>query len=205
MTNDPFNSDDLIAREGESTKRMLLAVVCAVAITALLLGGYAILRKRHVQQTIESAVVPVSTDSGPKGPVLAHIVIDEPLLEKGVTTIGGIVKNTSKQELRGLSIALELRRRKDGATEQAHVSVEPSELQPDQEGAYSLKLPAQNYGSIKLIGLKAEPDSTLIAYSSSAGKKRPPERIESKTIVVKRSGVKEGDFINTPDNPTRVP
>jgi hypothetical protein len=205
MTNDPFNSDDLIARESESTKRMLLAVVCAVAITALLLGGYAVLRKRHLQHTIESAEVPVITDSGPKGPVVAHIVIDEPLLEKGVTTIGGKVKNISKQELKGLSIALELRRRKDGGTEQARVPVEPSELQPDQEGAYSLKLPAQNYGSIKLIGLQAEPESTLIAYSSSPGKKRPPERIESKTIVVKRPTARDGEFINTPDNPTRVP
>jgi hypothetical protein len=54
------------------------------------------------------------------------------------------------------------------------------------------------------MGVKADPQSALIAYSSSQGKKRTPERLEPRTIVVKRSG-KPGEFINSPDNPGRVP
>jgi hypothetical protein len=204
MINDPFHPEEAIAQQKESTRRKLLAVVCAVGITAVLLVGYGYIRKYHAQRILANTTPPPPADTGPKGPPLAHIVIDEPLLEKGVTTIGGSVKNISDRELTGLSIALELKRRKDGATEQTAVPIEPSQLQPQQEGAYSLKLPAQNYGSIRLVGLKADPQSTLIAYSSSPGKKRPPERLEPKTIVVKRPG-RSGEFLNSPDNPTRVP
>src|SRR4030095_2134410 len=204
MINDPFHPEEAIAREKESSRRKLLAVVCAVGVTALLIAGYLYMRRKHEQRILAEAVVPVSPDTGPKGPPLAHILVDEPTLEKGVTTIGGAVKNISKQDLTGLHIALELRSRKDGSTKQTLVPVEPAQLQPDQEGAYSLKLPVQDYASIKLVGLKADPESTLIAYSSSTGKKRAPERFEPKTIVVKRP-TKDGEFINSPDNPGRVP
>jgi len=37
MINDPFHPEEAVARERESSKRKLLAVVCAVAVTALLL------------------------------------------------------------------------------------------------------------------------------------------------------------------------
>jgi hypothetical protein len=82
--------------------------------------------------------------------------------------------------------------------------VTPAQLQPEQEGSYSLKVSAQDFASIRLAGLKADPQSSLIAYSSSQGKKRTPERLEPKTIVVKRAG-KPGEFINTADNPGRIP
>ena len=67
-----------------------------------------------------------------------------------------------------------------------------------------MKVSAQEFASVRLAGLKADPQSTLIAYSSSQGKKRTPERLEPRTIVVKRAG-KAGEFINSPDNPGRVP
>ena len=135
---------------------------------------------------------------------MAHVVIDEPTLEKGMTTIGGVVKNISKQDLIGVSVVLELRRRKDHGVEESLLPVTPAQLQPEQEGSYSVKVSAQDFASIRLAGLKADPQSSLIAYSSSQGKKRTPERLEPKTIVVKRAG-KPGEFINTPDNPGRVP
>lgn len=203
MINDPFNPDATIMRERESNKRKILAVVLAFVATAAMLLGYAYMRKRHAEKLIASSTVPATPDTGPKGPAVAHILIDDPMLDKGVTTIGGVVKNISKRELSGLSVALELRRRKDGKTEQATVPVEPSKLIPDQAGAYSLKLPAQTYGSIKMIGLKADPEATLIAYSSSPGKKRPPERLEPKTIILGKRPVKDGEFINTFENPYR--
>jgi hypothetical protein len=131
-------------------------------------------------------------------------VIDEPTISKGVTTIGGVVKNVSKQELSGIQVVIELRRRKDGGLEESLLPVSPAQLQPEQEGVYSLKAPAQDFASIRLAGLKADPQSSMIAFSSSQGKKRPPERLEPRVIVVKRAG-RPGEFLNSPDNPSRVP
>jgi hypothetical protein len=204
MINDPFHNEDAIARERESIKRKLLAVVCAVAVTAILLVGYGYIRKYHAQKVIAENTPPPVVETGPKGPPLAHVVIDEPTLEKGMTTIGGVVKNISKQDLSGLSVVIELRRRKDSGVEESVLPVTPAQLQPDEEGSYSLKVSAQEFASIRLAGLKADPQSSLIAYHSSQGKKRTPERLEPRTIVVKRAG-KPGEFINTPDNPARVP
>jgi hypothetical protein len=204
MINDPFHNEDAIARERESSKRKLLAVVCAVAVTAILLVGYGYIRKYHAQKLIAENTPPPVVETGPKGPPLAHVVIDEPTLEKGMTTIGGVVKNISKQDLSGLSVVIELRRRKDSGVEESVLPVTPAQLQPDEEGSYSLKVSAQEFASIRLAGLKADPQSSLIAYHSSQGKKRTPERLEPRAIVVKRAG-KPGEFINTPDNPARVP
>ena len=204
MINDSSRQEQALAREQESSKRKLLAVVCAVGVTAVLLVGYGYIRKYHAEKIIASNTPPPVVDSGPKGPALAHIVVDEPTLDKGMTTIGGVVRNISKQELTGLSVVLELRRRKDGGLEQSALPVTPGQLQPEQEGSYSMKVPAQDFASIRLAGLKTDPQSALVAYTSAQGKKRTPERLEPKTIVVKRSG-KPGEFINSPDNPGRIP
>ena len=201
MINDPFHPEDAIARERDSNKRKLLAVVCALGIGAVLLVGYGYIRKYHAQRVIAENTPPPVVE---KKPPQAHIVIDEPTLEKGMTTIGGVVKNISKQDLSNLSVVIELRRRKDSGVEENLLPVTPAQLQPEQEGSYSLKVSALEYASIRLAGLKADPQSSLVAYSSSQGKKRTPERLEPKTIVVKRGG-KPGEFINSPDNPVRVP
>jgi hypothetical protein len=204
MINDPLHAEEAIAREQDSTKRKLLAVVCAVAITAVLLVGYGYIRKYHAEKIVADNTPAPVADSGPKGPPLVHIVVDEPTREKGMTTIGGVVRNISKQELNGLSVVLELRRRKDSGLEQSVLPVTPTQLQPEQEGSYSMKVPVQDFASIRLAGLKSDQQPALLAYSSSQGKKRTPERLDSKTIVVKRGG-KPGEFINSPDNPGRVP
>src|SRR6185369_13257841 len=201
MINDPFHPEEAIARERDSSKQKLLAVVCAVGLTAILLVGYGYIRKYHAQKVLAENTPPPVPE---KAPPLAHVVIDEPTLEKGMTTIGGVVKNISKQELSGVQVVIELRRRKDGGLEESLLPVSPVQLHPEQQGFYSIKAPAQDYPSIRLAGPKAEPQSTLIAYSSSQGKKRPPERLEPRVIVVKRAG-RPGEFINSPDNPARVP
>ena len=82
MINDPFHPEEAIAREQESNKRKLLAAVCAVAVTALLLVGYGYIRKYHAQKVIANNTPPPVVETGPKGPPLAHIVIDEPSLSK---------------------------------------------------------------------------------------------------------------------------
>ena len=203
MINNPFHHEEAIAQQKETKKRLLLGIVCAMAVTALVVAGYAYIRRYHQQRIIASNTPPPVTDSGPKGPPLAHVVIDEPTLDKGFTVIGGVVKNTSDRELSGVSVVVELRRRKDGGLEEQALPVTPSSLQPQQEGVYSMKAPAQDFASIRLARVTTDPQSALIAYSSAQGKKRPPERFEPKTIVVKRSG-RPGEFINTPDNPGRI-
>jgi hypothetical protein len=201
MINDPFHPEEAIARERESSKRKLLAVICAVGVTAILLVAYGYIRKYHAQRVLAENTPPPVPE---KSPPLAHVIVDEPTLEKGMTTIGGVVKNISKKQLSSVSVVIELRRRKDSGIEETALPVTPAQLEPEQEGSYSLKVSAQDFASIRLAGLKADPQSSLIAFSSSQGNNRTPERLEPKTIVVKRAG-KPGEFINTPDNPGRVP
>ena len=203
MITNPFHQEDAIEQEHDTKRRLLLGIVCAVAVTALLVAGYAYIRRYHAQRLLAENPPPPVTDSGPKGPPLAHVVIDEPTLEKGFTVIGGAVKNISDRDLSDIYVVIEMRRRKDSGLEDVALPVSPPVLQSQQEGAFSLRAAAQDYASIRLAGVKAEPQSTLIAYTSSQGKKRPPERFEPKIVVVKRSG-KPGEFINTPDNPGRI-
>src|SRR4030095_7899324 len=127
------------------------------------------------------------------------------MLKGSETLIGGTVKNISQEELSNVTVELELRRRKDGNVELKSLLLEPSLLRPDEEGRYSIKLLAQEYGGVRLLGLRSGPDSALLAYTSGPGLKRPLERTESKTIVVQRPASKGEDLINSPDNPGRVP
>lgn len=203
MINNPFHQEDAVEQQHDTNRRLLLGIVCAVAVTALLVAGYAYIRRYHAQRILAENQPPPVTETGPKGPPLAHVVIDEPTLDKGFTVIGGAIKNISDRDLSDVYVVIEMRRRKDSGLEDVALPVSPPVLQSQQEGAFSLRAAAQDYASIRLAGVKAEPQSTLIAYTSSQGKKRPPERFEPKIVVVKRSG-KPGEFINTPDNPGRI-
>lgn len=204
MLTDPSHTE-LLIEEKRPVSRKLVAVIAALVVTALVISGYLYLRGRHVQQ-MAAAVTPVpeSSPTVPKGPAKAHILVDDAMLKGGQTIIGGSVKNISGERLVGLSVGLELRRRKDASLEQVSAPVAPTDLDPEQEGRYLLNLPAQEYSSVRLANLRVG-DSTLIAFSSAQGQKRPPERLEPKTVTVPRSPSKGGDFLNTPDNPARVP
>lgn len=197
---------ELLIEEKRSTARKLVAVVCALTVTAIVFVGYTYLRKRSAQQRLaEIAAQTPPTADIPKGPAKAHILVDDALLKGGQTIIGGTVRNISTEKLNGLTVALELRRRKDGSLEQTSAEVEPRDLEPDQEGRYVLKLPAQQYISVRLVGLKGGPDSGLVAYTTASGLKRPPEKTEPKVVTIPRPGSKRGEFLNSPDSPARVP
>lgn len=200
---------DLLIEEKQPASRKLAAILAALLVTALLVAGYAYLRRRHSQQVAAQAQQAeqeraAQNPGAPKGPAKAHILVDDALLKGGQTIIGGTVKNTSNEKLNGLSVELVLRRRKDATVEQTSVPIQPADLEPNQEGRYSLKLPAQDYSAVRLVSLRSG-DSNLLAYTSSPGQKRPPERIEPKVVIVPRSGSRGGEFLNTPDNPARVP
>jgi hypothetical protein len=183
----------------------LLAALAAFAITAVVVVGYTVLRKRHAQNAppLASATQP---HAEPRQPPQALVMVDDALLQGNKTRIAGTVKNTSANRLEGLSVELELKRRKDAVIEKQLVPLQPSQLDPQQEGRYSLELKAQDYGSARLVGLKSGANLAAVPITTTQGQKRPPERLETKTVTIgKRPPGKEGEFLNTPDNPVRVP
>jgi hypothetical protein len=183
----------------------LIAALAAIVVTVAVFVGYTYLRQRHAGNAATSAS-PGQTSPEPKKIPKALILIDDALLQGNKTLVGGTVKNVSAERLEKVKVELELKRRKDGLPEKKVIAVEPSQLEPGNEGRYSLELKSQDYGSARLVGLTVGPDSASVAYTSGAGQKRPPERLESKTIVVGRpSSSKRGEFLNSPDNPARVP
>ena len=199
------HQDELFVEAKGSVWPKLLGGLSALLITALVFTGYTLLRKRHAENTgVLALSSPASAGEAGKPPK-ALVIVDEALLQGSKTTIGGIVRNTSAERLEGVSVELELRHRKDGATETRLVPLEPAQLESQQEGRYSLELKAQDYSSARLVALKAGPSLQAVAYATAPGQKRPPERLEPKTIIVGRPAGKGGDFLNSPDNPARVP
>lgn len=195
----------LEGRKGPLSSR-LVALGCALLVTALLLGGYTVMRRRHAAQQNVSSATPDPKSSFPKGPAKVHVLTDDPMLKAGDTIIGGTVKNVSEGTLENLSVELELRHRKDASVEQRSIPLQAAKLAPNEESRYSFTLPAQEYSSVRLVGIKRN-GTELLAFTSGQGLRRPPEKTESKTIVIQRSGTgsHRDEFINTPDNPGRVP
>jgi hypothetical protein len=199
------HQDELFVESKRSVAPMALAAIAALVITGLVFTGYALLRKRHAEDSGSLALSSSGPTAEARKPPKALIVIDEALLQGGKTTIAGTVKNTSAEKLEGLSVELELKRRKDGVTEGQLLPLDPPQLEPQQEGRYSLQLKAQDYSSAKLIGLKAGPGLLALPFTTAQGQKRPLERLETKTITVGKGTKKRGEFLNSADNPARVP
>lgn len=192
--------------ETSSRSRMLAGVLCALLITGSVFAGYAFLRKRHAQQTIAASQPAADASKNQaKGPARAEVYIDEALLKGDQTIIGGKVKNISAGNLVGLAVDLELKRRKDGGAEKQSVLVDPNQLGPQQEGRYSLQVRSADYIAVRLVALRHGADSSPLAYTSLPGQKRPPEKLESKSVIVNRPPPSKDAFLNTPDNPGRVP
>ncbi len=195
------HQDELFVEPKSSAGTKFLAGLAALLVTALVLAGYTLLRKRHAGTLVSSQTASITEAKSPK----ALIIIDEALLQGGKTIIGGIVRNTSSEKLEGLAVELELRRRKDATIETRAVPLAPANLESQQEGRYLLELKAQDYSSARLVGLKAGPKALPLPYATAQGQKRPLERLEPKTIIVGRPSGKGGEFLNSPDNPARVP
>jgi hypothetical protein len=199
------HQDELFLEPKSSVGLKVVAALSALLITGMVFGGYTLLRKRHAEDSgslaLSSPASPIDTTKPPK----ALIIVDEALLQGGKTTIGGIVRNTSAERLEGLSVELELKRRKDGGLETKLISLTPGMLESQQEGRYSVELRAQDYSYARLVALKAGPNLSPLPYTTAQGQKRPLERLEPKTIIVGKPAGKGGGFLNSPDNPARVP
>jgi hypothetical protein len=199
-------SDDTVAKPGRSSLVKIVSVLTALAITAALLIGFLVWRK-HQEERV--AVEPQAKSGAvrPALPTKVQVFMDEPVRKGPQAIIGGTVHNVSNEPLSNLSLEIELAHRKDTGTERRTLSVEPKELAPDQKGRYSLALTG-DYRSIKLVTIKSGPGSDEIGFKTAPGAARPVERVpEGKTIIVgKPSAPRQGEeFINTPDNPARIP
>lgn len=200
MLTDSVDSE-LLQEEKSSFRRKLVAGFLALVFTGGVFAGYLYFRNRHVRQKL--AASQAAQTNIPRGPAKAHILVDDALLKGGQTVIGGTVKNISQEKLSDLSVDLELKRRDNGTLERMKVSLSPAHLEPNQEGNYLLKVPAQQFSSVRLASLSAE--ATQLVFTTGQGQKRPLERLEPKVVVVPRPPSRGGEFLNSPDNPARVP
>ncbi len=146
----------------------------------------------------------------PKPEPQAHVFVDEAMLARPYAVIGGAVQNVGKEKLEKLSVEIELRRRADSGVETREIKVEPADLEPGQQGKFSLKVLSEEWSGSRVVGLKSGVRAEEVAFRSLPGAKRPPEKVKDEVIVVKTPGTgkkKSGgdDFINTPDNPYSVP
>jgi hypothetical protein len=194
--------EELLLVPKTSTGLKVIAGLAAVAVAALLLGGYFFLRQRHADSLAASAPV-----AEPRPDPKAVILIDDATLGSGKSTLAGTVKNISNETLFSLQVELELKSRTGAGAEKRLVQVEPADVGPGQEGRYSVQLPVRDYASARLIGLKSGANLAVVPYTTGQGHKRQPERLEPKTITVDKPppGTKRDEFLNSPDNPARVP
>ncbi|HEX8147280.1 MAG TPA: hypothetical protein VF591_08885 [Pyrinomonadaceae bacterium] len=138
----------------------------------------------------------------------AHVFVDEAMLARPYAIIGGAVQNVGNGKLEKLSVEIELRRRADSGVETREIKVEPADLEPGQQGKFSLKVLSEEWSGSRVVGLRSGARAEEVAFKSLPGAKRPPEKIKDNVIIVKTPAKKKSggdEFINTPDNPYSVP
>src|SRR5215212_6377394 len=201
--------DNFTEADGSDIKRdrspviKVVSILLAVAVTATLLIGFLVWRKRHEESVGMQAPSAQPKQARAALPTKAQVYIDEAVRKGPQALIGGTVHNISGENLTNLSVEIELSHRKDAGTETRVLEVEPKELAPDQKGRYTLAVTG-DYRSFKLLRITSGPDSEEIGFKPAQGTQRPTERPpETRTIIVNRPAPpKQGEeFINTPDNP----
>ena len=186
-------------------RRIVVGVLCAVLLTAALFGGYLYLRKRHARETAARELAEANQFK-PVLPPKAQIYVDDAMMKGGQTIIGGTVQNISGEQLSDLSVEINLTRRKDGFRETKVIPLEPHDLAPEEQGRYSFAVIAQDYSTARVLGLKSGSLKAQIPFKTLPGAQRPPEKTpEGKTIVVSKPRRRGEEFLNTPDNPAKVP
>jgi len=188
--------------EKRRTKRLLIGVLCAVLLTGAVLGGYVALRKRHERQVAAAAEAEVKR----KAPRV-EVFVDDALVNGKTTTLGGIVHNISTENLQNIAVELQLRRRVGAGLDTRVVQPEMTDLAPDERAHYSIQVATDDYISATFSRVVSGSDRSAIPFRALPGNPRPPmDAPASKTIIVdKRNPGKGDEFINTPNNPGRVP
>jgi hypothetical protein len=139
----------------------------------------------------------------------AQIYVDEAMLRKPFAVIGGTVENVGGERLENLLVEIELRRRADGTLERREVSVKPGDLEPGEQGRYSIRVLSEEWSGSRVVSLRSGARAEEVVFKTLPGAKRPPERIPEKKITVvegpRRKKSQGEEFINTPDTPIPVP
>jgi hypothetical protein len=188
--------------EKRHSRRLLVGVLCALIFTGTVLGGYLYLRKRHERQLAAAAA---ELDIKKKTPQV-EVFVDDATVNGKTSLLGGTIHNISGEPLHNLAIELQLRRRAGGGIETRAVTPETSELAPDGRTRYSLEVPVQDYVSVTFLGVVGGEARAKIPFKALPGAPRPPmDAPASKTIIVNRPVPKGEEFINSPNNPGRVP
>jgi hypothetical protein len=202
------DSTDLPEEEQASYgRRVAVGVLCAILFTAAVLGGYLYLRNRHARETAARELAE-AREIKPVVPPKAHIYVDDAMIKGPQTIIGGTVQNISAEPLSDLSVEINLTKRKDGFTETKVIPVDPHDIAPGEQGRYSFTITAQDYSAARVLGLKSGDlkAQIQIPFNTLPGAQRPPEKPpEGKTIMVSRPRPRGEEFLNTPDNPAKVP
>lgn len=185
-----------------------VAFLCALGLTAALLAGYMFLRWRHAER-VRKEQAALNQPANPAPEPMLQVFLDDAMIKGSNAVLGGTIQNISREKLSGLSVELELKRRKDGSAEIRTVPLEPRDLAPEALGRYTLSVPSGEYRESRVLQIKSDKSAGLVAFKTAPGAQRPAERLPQtgKTIVVKPTpGRSKGEeFINTPDNPVRVP
>lgn len=195
-------------KSGGSRMVKVVSIVVALGLTAALLGGYLLWRKFHEEQT---AAAPPPTQTKPtrsSRPVKVQVLMDEAIRKGPQALITGSVRNISNEHLSNLAVEVELTRPNGAESEVRVLGIEPKDLDPGQEGRYSVTLTG-DYLSIKLLRTLAGPQGEDVGFKAARGASRPRERPPetTRTIIVNRPAAprKGEEYINTPETPARIP
>jgi hypothetical protein len=188
--------------EKRRTQRLLIGLLCAVLLTGAVLGGYMWLRKRHERQ-VAAAIEAEVKRKAPK----VEVFVDDALVNGKTTTLGGTVHNISNETLQNIAVELQLRRRVGSGMDTRVVVPETTDLAPDAQAHYSIQVATDDYISATFSRVLGGADRAAVPFKALPGNPRPPmDAPQSKTIVVDKPRTGKGDeFINTPNNPGRVP
>jgi hypothetical protein len=118
------------------------------------------------------------------------------------------VQNISNAAISDLSLELELTRRADNSTVSRTIALAPKNLGPGEQGKYALTVLSREFKRARVVRVKSSTRAGEIAFATAPGNQRPagPPQQNTKTIIVNRPAQRDGngDFINTPDNPTTI-
>ena len=197
--------DDSLPFEEEEKRhgrRLLVGILCALLLTGAIFSGYLFLRKRHERQLAAAAATTRTKALAPR----VEVFVDDPTMDGKKTMLGGTLHNISGEALRNLSVELELRQRKGGRLETRTLTPEQTELAPDAKARYTVELQVSDYSSARLVRIVGGDNHAEVPFKALPGTPRPPmEAPGAKTVIVNRPARRGEEFINTPNNPVRVP
>lgn len=189
--------------ERRHTRRLLVGMLCALLLTGSVCGGYLYLRKRHERQVAAT----VASEKVEKAKAKVEVAVDQARTEGKKSILSGTIHNISNETLHNIAVELQLRRRTGGTTEARIVMPESTELAPDAKTQYRLEVAVQDYNSATFARVVTGDTHLAVAFKAVPGADRPPlpPNPAGRTIIVNRPAPKDGEFINTEQNPGKVP